>query len=81
VQPVGHLRPWRQQSTVNMVVVSALNVMQGRLTGQCGLRRLLRRLKSELFYACDWQSTKIQQFTQALDLYIRWYNEQLIKIS
>ena len=39
------------------------------------------RLKNELFYARDWQTTSIEQFTQALDAYIRWYNEQRIKIS
>lgn len=39
------------------------------------------RLKNELFYARDWQNTIIEQFTQILDSYIRWYNEQRIKIS
>lgn len=39
------------------------------------------RLKNELFYARDWQTTSIEKFTQALDAYIRWYNEQRIKIS
>ena len=29
------------------------------------------RLKNELFYARDWQTTSIEQFTQALDAYIR----------
>ena len=39
------------------------------------------RLKTELFYPRQWQSTTIEQFTQALDSYIRWYNEKRIKIS
>jgi transposase InsO family protein/transposase-like protein len=39
------------------------------------------RLKTEWFYARDWQATTMEQFTQALDAYIRWYNEQRIKIS
>lgn len=39
------------------------------------------RLKNERFCVRDWQGTTIEQFTQALDAYIRWYNEQRIKIS
>jgi transposase InsO family protein len=33
------------------------------------------RLKTELFYPRNWQSTSIEQFILALDSYIRWYNE------
>ena len=39
------------------------------------------RLKTELFYPRNWQSTSDEQFTQALDSYIRWYNEKRVKIS
>ena len=39
------------------------------------------RLKSELFYPRDWRNTTIDQFIQAVDSYIRWYNEKRIKIS
>ncbi|MEO9150606.1 MAG: IS3 family transposase, partial [Burkholderiaceae bacterium] len=39
------------------------------------------RLKTEMFYPRNWQSTSVEQFTQALDSYIRWYNEKRIKIS
>ncbi|MCM3565268.1 IS3 family transposase, partial [Hydrogenophaga intermedia] len=39
------------------------------------------RLKTEHFYPRDWQSATIEQFMQALDAYIRWYNEKRIKIS
>jgi transposase InsO family protein len=39
------------------------------------------RLKNELFYPRNWQSTSIEQFTQELDSYIRWYNEKRIKMS
>tara|TARA_R110002072_G_scaffold146966_1_gene294100 strand:+ start:325 stop:546 length:222 start_codon:yes stop_codon:yes gene_type:complete len=38
------------------------------------------RLKTEMFYSNDWCST-IEQFIQALDSYIRWYNEKRIKLS
>ena len=34
-----------------------------------------------MFYRRDWRATSIDQFTQALDSYIRWYNEKRIKIS
>jgi transposase InsO family protein/transposase-like protein len=39
------------------------------------------RLKNELFYARTWLSTTIEEFTVALDAYIRWYNEARIKSS
>ena len=39
------------------------------------------RLKTELFYPRDWQATTLEQFIQAVDAYIRWYNEKRIKIS
>jgi putative transposase len=38
------------------------------------------RLKTEMFYSRNWQTTSIEQFTQALDSYIRWDNENRIKI-
>jgi transposase InsO family protein len=39
------------------------------------------RLKTELFYPRDWKTTPIEQFVEAVDSYIRWYNEKRIKIS
>jgi len=39
------------------------------------------RLKTEMFYPRDWRSTTIAQFIEALDVYIRWYNEKRIKVS
>jgi transposase InsO family protein len=39
------------------------------------------RLKNELFYARDWLNTTVDEFVVALDTYIRWYNEERIKIS
>ncbi len=37
------------------------------------------RLKTELSDPRNWQSTSIEQFIQALDSYIRWYNEKRIE--
>jgi transposase InsO family protein len=39
------------------------------------------RLKTELFYPQDWQTTTIDQFIEVVDSYIQWYNEKRIKIS
>lgn len=39
------------------------------------------RLKTEMFYSRDWRSTTVAQFIEALDAYIRWYNEKRIKRS
>ncbi len=37
--------------------------------------------KNERFYPRDWKNTTIEQFIEAVDSYIRWYNEKRIKIS
>ena len=39
------------------------------------------RLKTEMFCPRDWQSSSMDQFTQALDSYIRWYDDKRIKIA
>ena len=39
------------------------------------------RLKTELFYSRHWHTTTIEQFIEAIDDYIHWYNEKRIKIS
>lgn len=39
------------------------------------------RLKNELFYPQDRKNATIEQFIEALDSYVRWYNEKRIKIA
>lgn len=39
------------------------------------------RLKNELFYPRDWKNVTIERFIEAVDSYIRWYNEKRIKVS
>jgi putative transposase len=39
------------------------------------------RLKTEMFYRRDWREMTIEGFKEALDCYIRWYNEKRIKLS
>ena len=39
------------------------------------------RLKNELFYPRDWRLSTVEQFIEAVDSYLRWYNEKRIKIS
>ena len=39
------------------------------------------RLKTEMFYLNDWRFTTIEQFNDALNGNIRWYNEKQIKVS
>jgi putative transposase len=38
------------------------------------------RLKTELFYPRNWETTTIDQFIQVVDSYNRWYKEKSIKI-
>ena len=38
------------------------------------------RLKVEFFYGRDWSGWSIHGFMDALDEYIRWYNEERIKL-
>ena len=39
------------------------------------------RIKNEMFYYRSWQGVSITQFMNELDGYLRWYNEERIKIS
>lgn len=39
------------------------------------------RLKNEMYYHRDWTKATIGEFVQALDAYIRWYNQHRIKLS
>ena len=39
------------------------------------------RLKNEFFYPRDWRAFTLDQFIDAVDAYIRWYNESRIKMS
>jgi transposase InsO family protein len=42
---------------------------------------LFGRLKTELFYPCDWRAITIEQFIEVVDSYIRWYSAKRIKVS
>ncbi len=39
------------------------------------------RVKNELFYNRSWKDTTIKEFIEELDTYLRWYNEERIKLS
>lgn len=39
------------------------------------------RLKVEFFHGRDWSGCSVGEFVDALDDYIRWYNEDMIKMS
>ncbi len=39
------------------------------------------RLKNEMYYCRNWANASVEQFMRELDAYIRWYNEQRIKLS
>lgn len=39
------------------------------------------RLKNEMFYFRSWKDVSINQFIDELDGYLRWYNEERIKMS
>lgn len=41
----------------------------------------LGRLKVEFFYGRDWSGWAVEEFMDALDEYIHWYNEKRIKLS
>ena len=41
----------------------------------------LGRLKNELFYGRSWIGSSLDDFAQALDDYINWYNRKRIKLS
>lgn len=39
------------------------------------------RMKVEFFYGRDWKGWTTERFKDELDSYIRWYNEERIKLS
>ncbi len=39
------------------------------------------RLKNEMFYGVSWQGVTIDSFIRELDLYMRWYVNDRIKLS
>jgi transposase InsO family protein/transposase-like protein len=39
------------------------------------------RLKNEMYYHRDWTKATVEEFMQAVDAYIRWYNRHRIKLS
>jgi putative transposase len=38
-------------------------------------------LKSEMFYTRSWEGVSLEEFIYELDGFLRWYNEERIKIS
>jgi putative transposase len=54
---------------------------KGCSTDNAACEGFFGRLKSELFYPRDWQGVTIEQFIRTVDAYIRWYNEERIKVS
>jgi hypothetical protein len=67
----------RNQRTIPCMVAPARSTgcapCSGPLTAIC--------IKGLIAIHGNWQSTTTEQFTQALDAYIRWYNEKRIKMS
>jgi putative transposase len=39
------------------------------------------RIKNEMFYYRSWEGVSIAQFVDELDSYLRWYNDERIKMS
>ena len=37
------------------------------------------RLKIEFFHGCDWTGAALEEFTDMLDAYLRWYRDVRIK--
>jgi transposase InsO family protein len=37
-------------------------------------------LKTEMFYGVSWEGVSVEEFIQELDSFIKWYNEQRIKM-
>lgn len=51
--------------------------------GKTIVRKTLRRAAVSVFFAYprDWKAITVEQFTQEIEAYIRWYNEKRIKKS
>lgn len=58
-----------------------IDVEEGLLPEQQRLRGLLRALEGRAFYGRSWSGRSVDNFMDAMDSYIHWYNEQRIKAS
>jgi transposase InsO family protein len=54
---------------------------KGRSPGNAARESFFGRMKTDLLYPRDRRSATVERFIEAVDSYIRWYNEKRIKIS
>lgn len=54
---------------------------KGRSPDNSAMEGFFGRLKVEFFYGYDWSGWSIDEFMDALDDCIRWYNVERIKMS
>ena len=60
---------------------SRVSLVSGGLQDNSACEGFFGRLKNEMFYGRPWQDVSVDGFMDALDGYIRWYNEARIKMS
>ncbi len=70
----------KRQAAVFDLCNSGENVPQGCSQDNVACEGFFGRLKTELFYPRDWSATTFEQFIREVDAYIRWYNEEHIKL-
>jgi len=78
---VAHFRwpSWRQR-VHNAKLIRSMS-RKGCSPYNAAYEGFFGRLKTGLFYSRNWQDVSVDQFIQAVDAYMRWYNEIGIKIS
>lgn len=78
------MRPARAPNEKSLTDISKFQSPAGKVypsPDNAACEGFFGRLKTEMFYPMDWRSTTLEQFIQALDSYIRCYNEKRITLS
>ncbi|RRH71062.1 hypothetical protein EG244_16830 [Falsigemmobacter faecalis] len=76
--------PYRWQGWLDHVNAAGLTRSMSRKASSqdnAACEGVFGRLKTEFFSSRDWRAFSVEQFIDAVDGYIRWYNETRIKMS
>ena len=63
-----------------MPMVDPLMSKKGCTPDNAACEGFFGTLKTEMFYGVSWEGVSVEEFIQELNSFIKWYNEQRIKM-
>lgn len=60
--------------------LNPIHVEKGCTPDNAACEGFFGTLKTEMFYGVSWEGVSVEEFIQELDSFIKWYNEQRIKM-